>query len=170
MDLKFSPEAIESWIDIVYNKPGFDQHDWNRNLTEAEFLLRSGVLTGRLETPPRRINNIPLVGPTPAEIYIKEKLETPVGVKFDTGKPSPSLLPMKPLLEVVKVLDFGAKKYARDNWQKVSNAEERYLDAALRHLMAFTDGEENDEESGLSHLAHCMCCLLFLLWFRLKNK
>jgi hypothetical protein len=92
-----------------------------------------------------------------------------IGVKYDNAKASPTLLPILALKEVIKVLGFGAKKYARDNWQKVPNAEERYLDAAWRHLIALTEGEENDEESGLNHAAHCICCLLFLLWFKLKK-
>jgi len=31
--------------------------------------------------------------------------------------------------------------------------------------MAFNDGEDKDPESGLSHLAHSLCCLMFLLEF-----
>jgi hypothetical protein len=39
----------------------------------------------------------------------------------------------------------------------------RLLDAALRHTFTFADGEDIDEESGESHLAHAACCLLFAL-------
>jgi hypothetical protein len=38
-----------------------------------------------------------------------------------------------------------------------------YYDAALRHLMAWFDGETIDPESGLSHLAHVMACCNILL-------
>lgn len=89
----------------------------------------------------------------------------PFGVKFDAEKLDYTLLPFDPLAEVVKVLEFGAKKYARDNWQKVPNAERRYSAAALRHLIAREQGETSDPESGLPHLAHAACCVLFALWF-----
>jgi hypothetical protein len=50
-------------------------------------------------------------------------------------------------------------------WQKVPNAKERYFAALMRHLTAWWDGERADPESGLHHLAHAGCCLLFLIWF-----
>jgi hypothetical protein len=82
-------------------------------------------------------------------------------MKFDSDKPPMGLLPGKALAEVAKVLAHGAEKYAPENWRKVEGS--RYLDAALRHLFAYRDGEENDPESGLSHKAHAACCILFML-------
>ena len=61
-------------------------------------------------------------------------------------------------------MEFGAAKYGADNWQHVPNARQRYFDAAMRHLLAWWDGERLDAESGLPHLAHAGCCILFLLW------
>lgn len=87
----------------------------------------------------------------------------PIGRKFDSDKPDYTLVPWDALEEIVKVLDFGAKKYERDNWQHVDNASNRYLAAAFRHLAAVNQGEQMDPESGLSHLAHAGCCVLFLL-------
>ncbi len=54
------------------------------------------------------------------------------------------------------------------NWQKLPEARVRYFDAAQRHLIAWYLGESNDPESGLPHLAHCACCILYLLWFQLN--
>lgn len=85
------------------------------------------------------------------------------GMKFDQGKIDYTLLPWAGVEEVVKVLEFGAQKYARDNWRHVNNAQNRYLAAAFRHMIAYSQGEVNDQETGLSHLAHANCCLLFLL-------
>jgi hypothetical protein len=85
----------------------------------------------------------------------------PVGRKDDSGKLDYTLLPIKALDEVVKVLEFGEKKYGRDNWRSVPNAEPRYLGAALRHVFAMVKGEVFDTESGLPHAAHAVCCLLF---------
>lgn len=84
------------------------------------------------------------------------------GMKFDAGKPSAGLLPGAALLEVAKVLDFGAQKYAAHNWRKGMRISRLY-DAALRHMFAIIDGELIDPESGLHHAAHASCCLLFAL-------
>ena len=96
-----------------------------------------------------------------------EQLKT--GIKFDSDKPRCSLLPFAEVSEVVDVLTSGAKKYSPDNWKYVPNAEERYIDAAMRHFTAWIAGEKKDPETGKSHLAHVMCCVLFLMWFE-KNK
>ncbi len=89
------------------------------------------------------------------------------GTKYDGGKLRWGLIPLNSLSEIVKVLTFGAQKYAPDNWQKVENARERYYDALQRHVVAWKMGELTDPESGLPHLAHAGCCLLFMLWFDL---
>lgn len=104
----------------------------------------------------------PVLGPTPTP--------TPTGRKDDAGKPQYRLLPVRGLAAIVDVLTFGAQKYAPDNWMKVNNAVERYEDAMLRHLFAWKSGEKNDPESGLPHLAHAGCCLLFLMHFELETK
>lgn len=85
------------------------------------------------------------------------------GRKYDTGKPDYTLLPWDAVEDVVRVLDYGAKKYARDNWRYVDDAETRYLAAAFRHLAAYARGENRDPETDQPHLAHAACCLLFIL-------
>jgi len=82
-------------------------------------------------------------------------------VKADGGKPPMGLLPWPALIEVAKVLDHGARKYAKYNWLKGMEWSRLY-DAALRHLVAWISGESKDEETNSSHLSHCLCCLLFL--------
>lgn len=84
------------------------------------------------------------------------------GLKYDSGKPPLSLISRRANEEEAKVLAFGANKYARWNWAN-GIAWSRILDAALRHIGAFADGENFDAETGLSHLAHARCCLGFLL-------
>jgi hypothetical protein len=88
------------------------------------------------------------------------------GIKFDIGKDQWNLLPLDVLREVVRVLMHGAKKYSPDNWKSVAkgaNGKQRYFDAAMRHIVAYQNGEQLDE-SGHTHLAHAICCLIFLLW------
>lgn len=84
--------------------------------------------------------------------------------KHDRGKWRFSLLPAAQLLQIIQVLEFGANKYAPENWKTVPDAKTRYFDACIRHLTAWWQGEKNDSESGLSHLAHAGCCILFLMW------
>ena len=86
------------------------------------------------------------------------------GVKYDLGKPPLSLLPRAALEYEAQVMDFGAKKYGRDNW-RLGMDHSRLLDACLRHVVAHVDGEDFDPESGLPHLAHARCCLGFLLHY-----
>jgi hypothetical protein len=93
-----------------------------------------------------------------------------VGLKFDKEKPDMYLLPPLATLEVGKVLTYGAEKYDPHNWRKLENLQERYTSAAMRHILAHMAGEKNDEETGLSHLAHAMCCLLFKLEDELLDK
>lgn len=87
----------------------------------------------------------------------------PTGTKKDDGKQRWDLLPFKAVGEVVKVLTFGCRKYSDWNWTHVPNARERYFAAGQRHFVAWWGGEKLDPETGLSTLAHAICCLLFLL-------
>ena len=91
------------------------------------------------------------------------------GKKYDSGKAKMHLLPPKALLEVARVLTFGADKYGEENWRDVADAQNRYASASLRHLFSHLDKEELDEETNLSHLAHAICCLMFKLELELED-
>lgn len=84
------------------------------------------------------------------------------GKKFDEDKLPWHLLPPDAVEEIVKVLHFGAGKYGDRNWEK-GMAWHRPFAALMRHMWAWWRREEADPETGLSHLAHAGCCLLFLL-------
>ncbi len=86
-----------------------------------------------------------------------------IGRKFDSGKPEFSLVPPHALRATAEVLTFGAKKYEVDNWKFVENGAYRYKNAAMRHVNSYLSGEKIDPESGLHHLAHAVCCLMFIL-------
>jgi len=92
------------------------------------------------------------------------------GLKYDTDKLRWYLLPMECVEDVVRILTFGAKKYADNNWQLVDNANERYYSAMMRHLVAWRKGELIDPESGEPHLSHAMCNLTFLMWFEKQKQ
>lgn len=90
------------------------------------------------------------------------------GTKHDTGKIRLELLSVPALNAIAEVMTFGAKKYADHNWRKGFDWSRLY-GAALRHLTAHMSGEDKDPESGLSHLAHLGCCVMFLLEHESRN-
>jgi hypothetical protein len=89
-------------------------------------------------------------------------------VKFDAGKPPLGLISRTALEEEAKVMAYGVSKYGIHNWRAGMDFS-RLMDAALRHVYAFADGEDLDKETGLSHLAHARCCLAFLLEYQGKS-
>jgi hypothetical protein len=90
-------------------------------------------------------------------------------LKFDQDKLPLHLLSTEALNQTAAVLAFGAQKYAEHNW-RAGFAWSRPLSAAMRHITAFNDGEDRDPESGLSHLAHAACCIMFLLEFEKTHQ
>jgi hypothetical protein len=89
-------------------------------------------------------------------------------IKHDQEKNRLDLLPIRPLEEIGKVLTHGAVKYTENNWRNGFKWS-RLIGAAMRHLFSFARGEDNDPETGLSHLAHLGCCVLFLLEHKLSS-
>jgi Domain of unknown function (DUF5664) len=82
---------------------------------------------------------------------------------FGTLKPSMSLIPGPALVAEAMVFALGAAKYGPYNWREKAISSRTYVDACERHLRAWLDGEDLDEESGQSHLAHARACLGMLL-------
>ena len=96
-----------------------------------------------------------------------------LGAKHDQGKLlfgcfTQGLAPV--IKGVVAVLTYGAQKYARDSWKSVPNARQRYYDAFERHINSMNIGETRDFESGLPHIFHAICNLMFVAWFDLKDS
>jgi len=90
------------------------------------------------------------------------------GLKFDINKPMWNLLPLEPIYWVVKIMTYGAKKYAPNNWKKVN--KERYEAAMWRHWYAYKQGEIIDKESKMPHLAHFLTNCFFYFWKVLHNN
>ncbi|GGE75837.1 hypothetical protein GCM10011533_30240 [Streptosporangium jomthongense] len=84
------------------------------------------------------------------------------GIKYDSDKPMMDLIPPLMEMEVARVLTAGAQKYSPDNWRHVPDLRRRYIAAAKRHINALSQGIKRDEETGLHHAAHAVCCLMFL--------
>lgn len=111
-------------------------------------------------------------------------------LRYNTGKTQWSLLPWDQLESMIKVLEYGAHKYSvfeddkgnkikginvsvedskklklissgRDNWKKGFPKNELW-DSNLRHIKAAMSGEDLDPESGLSHIGHIFCNMVFI--------
>lgn len=97
--------------------------------------------------------------------------ETEQALRYNTGKPELSyVLDVMPALkDMVAVMEFGAQKYDRNNWQK-GFPKEKLLDSLLRHVDAFYSGEDVDPESGLPHVGHIMCNAAFLAYHNGSNS
>jgi len=94
-----------------------------------------------------------------------DKLE---GKKHDGGKPPMALLSGFALAEIAKVLEFGAKKYDPWNWRGGFKWS-RLSSAVLRHIFSWLNGEDKDPETGLSHLSHAACGIIFLIDFEVNQ-
>lgn len=90
------------------------------------------------------------------------------GVKFDQEKLRWELVPYDAVEEVVKVLTFGAKKYAPRNWERGMDWSRVYA-ALIRHMTSWFHGQDTDPETGISHLAHAGCCLMFLIAYEKRG-
>jgi Domain of unknown function (DUF5664) len=90
------------------------------------------------------------------------------GMKDNLAKPRVELIPSRPLLAAAEVLGYGARNYAPNNWRLGMSWEDTY-GSLQRHLMAWHDGEDADPASGLPHLAHALCQLMFLTEFSLTS-
>lgn len=119
-------------------------------------------------------------------------------LRYNEGKTQWSLLPWDQLESMIKVLEYGAHKYSvfqddkgnlikgkdvtvadskslklissgRDNWKKGFPINELW-DSNLRHTRSLMTGELLDQESGLPHIGHILCNVVFLSDMYLKEN
>ena len=100
---------------------------------------------------------------------VLETCHTTVGKKDDNGKPRIDLIPISTYEELATVLTFGANKYADRNWEKGLRWG-RVYSSLRRHLDAWWGGEDNDPETGYSHMAHVLANASFLMEFIKKKR
>jgi Domain of unknown function (DUF5664) len=123
----------------------------NENPDIVANLVRDGLVIGRI----------------PPTASVQEE-----GIKTDEGKTKWQLVPWDALKETANVMTVCAApigKYPERNWEKGLHYS-RLFRAAIEHLTTWFNGEEKDPETGLSHLAHAACCVLFLLAYTLRAK
>lgn len=64
-----------------------------------------------------------------------------------------NLLDKDPLIEIAKVLQYGATRYQANNWRLIP--QEEHINHALIHYYAYSKGDTQDD-----HLEHCACRLM----------
>ena len=80
-----------------------------------------------------------------------------------------SLSPVAPLEEIAKHFGRGAAKYSDRNYE-LGYAYSLSFDAAMRHLLAWWDGERLDGELGSHHLAAAAFHLIALMEFEHRGS
>ena len=126
-------------------------------LTEQQWKAHYERMNNFMTTKSDR--NLPI---TPEYQFHTEAADDNRSLRYNTGKPDYSLIPLASLKEAAKVLEYGATKYARDNWRKPTNWSVSYA-CLMRHMAAWQSGEDLDPESGFSHLGHAACNILQML-------
>lgn len=88
------------------------------------------------------------------------------GLRYNKDKIPLDLISEEFENQLAKVLAFGKIKYSAHNWRKGLPWSET-LASAKRHISSFNDPAKSDydEETGIHHLAHAACNLMFLLEF-----
>jgi hypothetical protein len=71
-------------------------------------------------------------------------------------------MPANVLLEAGLVKLHGDLKYGRFNWREAGVRGSVYYDAAFRHIAAWYEGEDDDPDSGIHHIAHAITGLIVL--------
>lgn len=110
-----------------------------------------------------------LVGDIGPELNIetKNKIDPNNASRFDSGKVDWSQVPFEALEGMVRVLEFGAKKYSKGNWASGGGFQHsRVFNSLIRHFVSYQSGEDNDKESGLPHIDHMMCNCMFMAFYK----
>jgi hypothetical protein len=95
--------------------------------------------------------------------------EVPAGaVRYDQQKIPVHLIPPEAIWNIAKIYQYGAEKYAERNWEKGMDWSRMY-NSAMRHLLAFWQGQDFDGESGMLHVAHAAWNCIGLLTYMIRG-
>lgn len=89
----------------------------------------------------------------------REGFETGAVRDSREGKGRYDLISPFALKRIARIYELGAQKYAPRNWEKGMPIS-RYLDSALRHIMQFMMGMQDED-----HVAHAAWNLMCILHF-----
>lgn len=103
------------------------------------------------------------VAPLPgAQAACQDEVVNPKEIAGSKKPATWSVMPRWIMLLVGRVMSVGAAKYGPFNYRESRITSSIYQDALERHLQLWFDGEDNDPETGVSHLASAIagCALL----------
>lgn len=72
-------------------------------------------------------------------------------------------MPLPAEIEVNRALEDGAQKYGKANWRLTGVSATVYLNAAMRHIKQYNEGQERAVDSGVHNLGHAMACLAIVI-------
>jgi hypothetical protein len=81
-----------------------------------------------------------------------------------------TVVPFGVLSELAVAMLEGATKYGRHNYRVSGARSSIYIDAAMRHLMRWWEGEDIDPDSGVSHIVKAIASLTVLRDAQLNDK
>lgn len=177
-------------VSTVELKPGEDMVTWYNRVTKIfndyaldfqhlpadvkKYMLYGPMDCNKKVTPPKigsdmvsidkiRFDTIdPALADVVANMNDKHIAKHDQTIKADAGKPPLGMVPMEIVFAIAIIRQYGNNKYG-DPWSWKRVAIDRYVDAALRHALAFAgDYLSVDEESKLPHLWHLACNIAFL--------
>jgi hypothetical protein len=99
---------------------------------------------------------------------VKDK-ETTIGeignpkVGAASKKYSLRYMPLSANIEANRALENGAEKYGLCNWRDTNVKASVYIDAALRHIAQWQEGQENASDSTVHNLGHAMASLAIII-------
>lgn len=110
--------------------------------------------------------------PDVTESYIYQTKQVDHPLKFDEGKPQPTLVHPEMITGLARIFEYGLTKYSRNSWMNFTaeQAASCLPDSALRHLFAWLQGERIDQESGRHHLLHAAWNLLVMWWHDTRGE
>lgn len=83
--------------------------------------------------------------------------------RLGIAKPSFTAIPGSALIHLGQAMENGRQKYGLYNWREKEVRADVYVNAAMRHLWSWWDGEERAKDSSVQHLGHVMACCAILL-------
>lgn len=143
------------------------EDEWMGVSTEGQYAVGASISNEPISADERRN------GPSPLRTVVHSTLAYPDGnpkTVMGAKKPDVSLIPPVALLEESRVFQLGAAKYGPYNWREKTVSTRVYTAAALRHILAYQDGEDIDPESGQSHLSHARACLAIIIDAKYNDK
>jgi hypothetical protein len=143
--------AAQLGLDIVYLTPAPGTYTFSVTSSCAEYKVGCDCKTPPPETPVR-------VQPPTSKATTTNPKDLVGSTKVSLSK-----FPAVALAHGAHAMMDGAKKYHAYNFRAIPVQASIYVDAAMRHILDWFEGEEDAPDSKAHHLGHAMACCAILL-------